>query len=364
MSPITPVSYSVNPQEGGAAVGNRTTTPDPSPGASGIPAQVEPLGATSPPSRYPAGPSKRRLLVTSRISNQEPHSARLQLYQRDIRFRVDRDCVRVREAPSRSGTEIEGFSDNSRRRLRFVASNAFPKITSQFVLTYPAEFPNDGKISKKHLKLFLNAFRRKFPRSCYLWVLEFQRRGAPHYHLYTNLPVTDENRLILAALWVQIACGGDDAALRFHSNPRNFIAWDMGSGAYVAKYLDKQYQKDVPAGYQHCGRFWGASRQIVPLPVEVDADMYGEINSFADRVSGELTDAYIFAARQLFRWMEKKSGFRGYGCMTYRTQGYTIRGGTAVFLRLERWMVRERDRAWSLHDTINRREVKPNGVPF
>ena len=40
---------------------------------------------------------------------------------------------------------IDAFSDKSRRRLRLAAVDAFPALTSQFVLTYPAQFPQDGR---------------------------------------------------------------------------------------------------------------------------------------------------------------------------------------------------------------------------
>ena len=105
-------------------------------------------------------------------------------------------------------------------------------------------------------------------------MLEFQRRGAPHFHLFTALPVTEENRLFLASAWVRIACGNDPAALAFHSHERNFIAWDMGNGSYVCKYLEKARQKDVPEGYQEVGRFWGASRGLMPSPVLLEAEAH------------------------------------------------------------------------------------------
>ncbi len=57
---------------------------------------------------------------------------------------------------------------NDYRRVRRAAVDAWPALTSQFVLTYPAEFPQDGKESKEQLNRFLTAFRRKFKGHPYL----------------------------------------------------------------------------------------------------------------------------------------------------------------------------------------------------
>jgi hypothetical protein len=234
-------------------------------------------------------------LVYGAISQTQYHRSNL---FKSVGFSVFPSSVRVHRDPSLIGTvqrpdtkrkEISGFSDKSRRRLRFSACNSFPALSSQFVLTYPADFPTDGAESKIQLNLFLTNFRKKFKGTPYLWVLEFQRRGAPHYHLFTPLPVTEANRLWLASTWVRIACGGSPAALRFHSNQRNFIPWDMGNGSYVCKYLEKERQKDVPDGYVNVGRFWGASRGLVPAPVYIDSQEM--CAAYVDHISKPVTRA-------------------------------------------------------------------------
>ena len=179
--------------------------------------------------------------------------------------------LKTKPPKSKRGT-IDAFSEKSRRRLRRAAVDAWPALTSQFCLTYPAEFPQDGKVSKKHLQKFLDCFRKNFKGHPYLWVLEFQRRGAPHYHLFLDLPVTEENRLWLASTWCRVSCDNDPAALAFHSHEINFISWDMGNGAYVAKYLEKANQKFVPEGYTDVGRFWGTSRGLIPAPLYLEAE--------------------------------------------------------------------------------------------
>lgn len=186
--------------------------------------------------------------------------------------KVVRDPKLRTKPPKTKRGKIDAFSEKSRRRVRRAAVDAWPALTSQFVLTYPAEFPQDGKVSKKHLQKFLDCFRKHFKGHPYLWVLEFQRRGAPHYHLFLDLPVTEENRLWLASTWCRVSCDDDPAALAFHSHERNFISWDMGNGSYVAKYLEKDNQKFVPDGYTDVGRFWGTSRGLIPKPLYLEAE--------------------------------------------------------------------------------------------
>jgi hypothetical protein len=45
----------------------------------------------------------------------------------------------------------------------------------------------------------------------------------------------------------------------------------MGGGAYLCKYLEKEYQKDVPDEFMNVGRFWGTSRGCVADPIVLDA---------------------------------------------------------------------------------------------
>lgn len=218
-------------------------------------------------------------LVYGALSHKQYHRSFL---FRSLGFSVYPSAVRVHRNPelvpkqSRSQIgkkkSIDGFSVKSRRKLRFTATNSFPALTSQIVLTYPAEFPQDGKESKKHISVFLNNFRHKYKGVPYLWVLEFQKRGAPHYHFFTSLPVTEENHLWLARTWVRIACDDREDAFNFHTHSKNMIPWNMGNGAYVCKYIEKENQKDVPEGYINVGRFWGASRGLVPDPIFLDAE--------------------------------------------------------------------------------------------
>ncbi|WP_183362457.1 rolling circle replication-associated protein [Geomonas limicola] len=244
-------------------------------------------------------------------------------------------------------SEISSFSAASKRRLRFTASNAFPELVSQFALTYHNRQP-EGRTVKAHLNTFLTSLRRKYPEVRYLWILEFQTRGTAHFHLFLSLPHTTPNlQGFMAEKWHKIAEPDSPELLRFHQHPNNFIAWEMGSGAYLCKYLDKEHQKAVPVGFSGVGRFWGNSRGIVPPAQEISTEEIDAAFNSSDVVNpstGEITKegfrASIFIVRTLCRHHEKllkrspwKSSARK------RPTSYTLPCAAPIFWQLERFLV-------------------------
>ena len=203
-------------------------------------------------------------LVNSCISQTALPDAFL-LYPSAVKIVRKRYGQRTDKAPP-VRTDIQGFSDHSRRRLRFLAGNTCTRLISQFCPTYHNSNP-DGSTVKKHLNAWLTLLRKKYPGVHYLWVLEFQTRGVPHFHVWLSLP-HDLPGLHehLARSWNQIAEPGDLEHLRFHLHRKNFIAWDMYSTSYLTKYLDKESQKAIPPGFTGCGRFWGNSRGLLAIP--------------------------------------------------------------------------------------------------
>jgi hypothetical protein len=79
-------------------------------------------------------------------------------------------------------SEIHEFSAQSRSRLiREVSS--YGALSPVFVtLTYGKDYP-DPQTTKLHLKAFWRRIAKKHPDYWAVWKLEYQKRGAPHYHL-------------------------------------------------------------------------------------------------------------------------------------------------------------------------------------
>jgi len=219
--------------------------------------------------------------------------------------------------PLRLNTELQGFSTKSRSRLRFTGANSDDKIKTQYCMTYGDVWPINGRSLKADMHRFLVTARRKFENLEYLWIAEFQSRGCPHFHFFSNIEHTPENHETLNQIWHKIAGYGQDKHLRVHGHKSNFIPWAMRTGSYLCKYLDKEHQKAIPAGFTSFGRWWGNSRQLVPEPTEVDlAQISATLDH--DRIdydTGEVDtlDAVAWIIRQVGRHHEhvnRRSFFR------------------------------------------------------
>lgn len=181
----------------------------------------------------------------------------IQIYRKDtVVRRVYTNTQSRRRNGAKRGTITE-FSRKSRQRLSFAARNVEP-LPYFVTLTYPAEFPTDGKVVKRHFKAFREWLRRRGVK--FFWWIEFQKRGAPHFHLSTDTWIHHE---ALAAAWYKIVGSGDPKHLRAGTRIEAFRNPD-GFAAYASKYAAKMEQKEVPEVYRDVGRFWGYSKAIKP----------------------------------------------------------------------------------------------------
>lgn len=206
---------------------------------------------------------------------------RLEVYPADVR--VVRDYgPRPQPEHLRNVTRgtVQMFSAKSASRLTRMARNAFPALVSQFCLTYHEANP-DGATAKKHLDAWLKALRRAVPGVGYMWILEFQTRGVPHFHVWLTAPFSEALWKRLGAAWNRIAEPSSPEHLWWHTEERrgpggklqrSFMAWEMNGAGYLRKYMSKEAQKCVPDGFGWCGRFWGCTRGLVPEPATVEAE--------------------------------------------------------------------------------------------
>lgn len=263
----------------------------------------------------------------------------LVVFPSDIRTKRIKPKAKCLTPPDRSGTEIQGFSSKSRRNLRHYADNPPQPYKSQFGLTYHLDYPSDGRECKRHLNLFLVHLRRLLPDIGYLWLLEFQRRNAPHFHIFLTIPPDREIQRELARIWIKIISGSPDCYV-FHINPKNWIDWKMDSAGYLCKYLDKDQQKIVPEGYHSFGRFWGASSNMKPQPLFTIPTWALSAYDQTDNSTGETIPGETFIIRTLGRLADRKSN--GYSRFRVQAQksSYTMRGGTPAFLQLQKYLVK------------------------
>jgi len=278
------------------------------------------------------------LALVQSVKSQQEH---LLIYPKSLVLRRQQSM----HPPKKRGIrqKIDHLSKRAQRGLRHAAVNSWPALVSQFVATYHLDWPQDGRVIKQHLNAFLVELRRRRPDLRYLWVLEFQDRGAPHFHIYLSTPPEPELHEFLASTWVRITDKGNAKALAVHRHRKQFAAWDMGSGTYVAKYLEKQGQKIVPEGFENVGRFYGASRGIVPVPACVRPEDFE--HAAADRTTGELSVTWSQCVRWLGRWHQaqlngyaRQKGFKPWSSR-FRTTPASSRlwGAAAAYLCIENY---------------------------
>lgn len=157
--------------------------------------------------------------------------------------------------------DIKTFTPSARRRLmRLVAMTRREMVPVFVTLTYPGTFDSSPERWKRDLHLFAVKFTRKFPKASFVWKLEFQRRGAPHYHLLVWGVTYAELLPWVGPVWYKVVGSGDERHL--HAGTRvEWLRSYRGAIAYASKYLAKVTQETI----QNVGRWWGVvNRACLP----------------------------------------------------------------------------------------------------
>ena len=174
--------------------------------------------------------------------------------------------------------QITGLTRRSRQTMVIRAKN-LPSMVGFVGLTYPKQFPLDGRLVKVHLDRIGKWLQRRCVNA--FWFLEFQRRGAPHIHLFTDAWI---DKAELSAAWYKIVGSNDPKHLKSGTSVQR-LHNSEGMGRYVSKYCSKAgseskaYQKIVPPDYQGVGRLWGiiGRKNLNVKPVAVQAAPLREV---------------------------------------------------------------------------------------
>jgi hypothetical protein len=139
------------------------------------------------------------------------------------------------------------------RRLRFTIDNFRYQMKVFVTLTYGATYPTEGRKVKNDWRAFTERLRRLgyFAKESIIWFIEFQSRGAPHFHF---LATGWLSKVFVGQAWAEITGGNPAACSRVEG-----LKHPEAAGAYAAKYASKQDQKAVPENYRNVGRFWGVA---------------------------------------------------------------------------------------------------------
>lgn len=180
-------------------------------------------------SRLPSGFHRKEAIAMPETTSQKPRGYRVVITNGTEEQTIEGPAARVRHCQQRVMGWAGALPRDNRRLRRGARKVAIGPRLVMLTLTYAdAETwkPND-------IRNFMLSLRKVLGEAllAYAWVLEMQKRGAPHYHvlLYvkrgTNIPKPDEE------LWK-------------HGLSRIETA---KSAFYIAKYTGKEYQKhDLP----------------------------------------------------------------------------------------------------------------------
>jgi hypothetical protein len=207
----------------------------------------------------------------------------------------------------KEGSSIKVFSRPSRKHLQdTMLGVSWAEVQQTYslwwvALTYPADFPHDGRECKADFDRFFRNLERLTGAACpAIWKREFQKRGAPHYHLVLAMPkgisVADARGLIKWIWCTQV--GTPSAVERQAATQCEPVRNVQRLSTYCANYLAKDDQNEVPKTWSRVvrqktivrgkarwsewsdgmtyddpfinpGRFWGVRRpELLPSCVE------------------------------------------------------------------------------------------------
>jgi len=167
---------------------------------------------------------------------------------------------------------ISAFSPRAASRMRQYLRGCMAEYTHMVTLTYPGFYESNGKAVKEHLRRFLQELRRSHDRTnphnkfSAFWFLEFQKRGAPHFHIFTTYA---ESRQWISRRWYEIVNSEDERHLHAGTNVERLRSGRGGTLSYASKYAAKLEQKTVPSGYENVGRFWGVTGRRAVMSADV-----------------------------------------------------------------------------------------------
>jgi len=194
---------------------------------------------------------------------------------------------------------IDSFSSRSRLKLikKLATINQAVAGNPAFLtLTYPQEWPRDGRIVKKHTELLRKSLLYKWPNSWGVWRLEYQKRGAPHLHMFVwdGIKIDDDSKKWLSKTWYRIVGSNDEKHLLAGTKLERIRSW-RGVMYYASKYMAKECS--IPEEVYNPGRFWAC---------------YGERRWKVSTVEGFITRLEWLKLRRIMRrWLKNKTKWKG-----------------------------------------------------
>lgn len=172
---------------------------------------------------------------------------------------------------------IHGFSRASRKRM-IDGLASWKNLTSNcyfITLTYHEEWGEHFSAWKRDIDVIIKRMKREFPTIGGVWKLEFQRRGAPHFHLIVCAEEFKTRELLMnwfTQAWGEIA--HENSVYKGEYATRvDYINGHRHAMHYAAKYMSKETPQAVDEetgeilGDIATGRCWAFFGNVDRTPV-------------------------------------------------------------------------------------------------
>jgi len=163
---------------------------------------------------------------------------------------------------------VMGLSASSRSRfVEKLSEIDFSSITSSkhcylktaffYTLTYSDKWSKNPLDWKKDLVSFFKRVQYVFPSVGFVWRLEFQKRGAPHFHVVAHLGGAKCSvsfmRQFIKKSWAGVISKNESKA----DDVRGLYGVGLAVAVYVSKYCGKNDSQNLRVPSGRCWGFWG-----------------------------------------------------------------------------------------------------------
>lgn len=213
--------------------------------------------------------------------------------------------------------KIYEFSRKSRSRLIEKAARLRAASGGVFITLTYRENMQDAALAKTHLDKVLRWLKYHKPFGAFIWRMEYQKRGAIHFHILAlNVHFVDAEELTV--YWQVLTADDSYPDVKAIRSQRRVLY-------YVSKYLAKTEQADKAGGDcgfislpyldNYTGRFWGVTnRKRLPLAPQTvvqvsngDGRLFFDLKRYARRywrgLSRRLQGFTLYAGNSA-RWLE------------------------------------------------------------
>lgn len=185
----------------------------------------------------------------------------IDLYRFSVPFRVKRDYVRKYKIREKKEERREDNIENTRWLIqRIVSCNSVGR--SLFITLTFAENITDLRQANKEWRNFIKRFNYAFDiKLKYLCIVEFQKRGAIHYHaIFFNMPFIDNLKDVLYKIW-----GYGYTDYKVLSLTKQY---DLESIKHIGSYVSKYFKKGLLDKRLVGNRAFFCSRGLVRPEIE------------------------------------------------------------------------------------------------